>query len=311
MKIADVYPYLYSYLEMLDYVRLEEDQLSREIFHYLERINVERPKQQEIRSNAKAKFKSIYESGKKNEDLGQKVSRNLFNQKTKQPVIDPVKCDGPKVVPNDDLGRVRKNEVTNEFKGGAFNFLTNGGFLDTSGRSRKILRDEESSDRSSLTGNDSKEATKRIAKHSRSSKPKLDSKVDSSMGDHSTDDSSVNTSAKTNDTPSDASDDLPSTVGSSGSDRKLARKSSSGTGHPKKSIGRNELHRKSSRRTELLKKSRKRIREDSPVDSPVDRAEVKALIEEFKRRESIKKAKRRRLIRESMKFEVRDRVADS
>ena len=81
MKICDIYPYLYAYLEMLDYVRLEDGQFNRQIFHYLQLINVQPPKDQEIRSSSKAKFKSMYESAKKGEyDLGQKVSRNLFNQ---------------------------------------------------------------------------------------------------------------------------------------------------------------------------------------------------------------------------------------
>lgn len=288
MKICDIYPYLYSYLEMLDYVRLEEDQLSGEIFHYLKRINVEPPKEQATRSSSKTKFRSFQESGRKNEDLGQKVSRNLFNQKTKQTRNEPPESEGSNVVLNgvvrksEHLDQKMSNEVAKVDARGAFNFLTNG-FSDNS-KSSRIWKDEESIDRSgSLPGSDSKEAAiKRVAKRTNSRPSAF--KVHSSAVDHTADDSSSDKNAKLNDSslalPSDANDDL--TAGSSG------------TGSGRKSA------KQSTNRSELQKKFKKRTREDREIE----RAEVKTLIEEFKHRESIKKAKRRRLIRESMKFEV-------
>ena len=120
MKICDIYPYLHAYLEMLDYVRLKEDQLSAEIFDYLKRINVEPPKDREVRSSSKAKFRSMYESSKRNEDLGQKVSRNSFNQKR----ASNEQLEGSTAVLNG--AAVLKNDSNRS----AFNFLTNG-FSDT------------------------------------------------------------------------------------------------------------------------------------------------------------------------------------
>ena len=84
MKICDIYPYLYTYLEMINYLKLEVDQFDKDIFHYLTKINVELPNQA-VKSSSKVKFKLMY---KKNEDLGQKVSRNLFNEKFKNKDAD-------------------------------------------------------------------------------------------------------------------------------------------------------------------------------------------------------------------------------
>ena len=80
MKICDIYPYLYTYLEIVDYIKLDEDRLNKDIFHYLKRINVDPPVDQVVRSSSKVKFKSMY-GGKRQEDVGQKISRNLFNEK--------------------------------------------------------------------------------------------------------------------------------------------------------------------------------------------------------------------------------------
>lgn len=80
MKICDIYPYLYTYLEIVDYIKLDEDRLNKDIFHYLKRINVDPPVDQVVRSSSKVKFKSMY-GGKRKEDVGQKISRNLFNEK--------------------------------------------------------------------------------------------------------------------------------------------------------------------------------------------------------------------------------------
>lgn len=88
MLICDIYPYLYTYLEMLDYVRLEKDRLDKYIFHFLNKINVELPENQTVKSSSKVKFKLMY---KNKEDIGEKVSRNLFNQKIKKKQNDDFK----------------------------------------------------------------------------------------------------------------------------------------------------------------------------------------------------------------------------
>lgn len=67
---------------MVDYSRLEDDQIKKEIFHYLKKINVDPPKNTEVKSSSKVKFKSMYLNDRNTPDIGQKVSRNLFNAKS-------------------------------------------------------------------------------------------------------------------------------------------------------------------------------------------------------------------------------------
>ena len=272
MKICDIYPYLYAYLEMLDYVRLEDDQFDRQIFHYLSRINVELPKAQEIRSSSKAKFRSMYESGKKTEDLGQKVSRNLFNQKRTSNERDSnVVCSGT----------VLKNAKSGVLKSGAFNFLTNG-FSNTLRSS--TLEDEELSGRSEIhskSNSASKKEHLNVRRFEENSFVAGSSAEDGSLEKNvSLDDSDV--------LLGQANDELIRTNGSlngeSGLSRKLARQTT---------------------RSEPPKNSRKRFLENDKIR----KTEIKLLIKEFKSRESIKKAKRRRRIRESMKFDVETRIS--
>jgi hypothetical protein len=206
----------------------------------------------------------MYESSKRNEDLGQKVSRNLFNQKrasNEQPEGSTAVLNGAAVLKNDS-------------NRSAFNFLTNG-FSDTFD-TKQPVRDEESSSRSSTA---SRAAKKR---HSSFSRLKDDSPpISRSSGENDSLDKSVS-SNNSDALPGDASADLNGSTGKHLS-RKLVNMST-----------------KRSTRSGLPKKSKKRLLQDREVG----KAEIRALIGEFKLRESIKKEKRRRSIRESMQFDV-------
>ena len=290
MKICDIYPYLYAYLEMLDYARLEDDQYSRQIFDYLKQINVDPPEDQEVRSRSKAKFRSIYASNKKSEDLGQKVSRNLFNQKTASNERQERQAEVANIV------RTVKNATPKSGQTGAFNFLTNGcsstpGSLKSGAASRNLSRslsNKLSSNRprngleDSAKAASNGESSKKVARKELPKSFEDDSLVDASTGD-SLDDLSTNNSSL--DVLSSEANDSVHVNGWSGNDfsrRKAAKLPS-----------------------EELKNSSRKPRKRAQEDDDVQRAEIKALIKEFKYRESIRKAKRRRLIRrESMRFEV-------